>query len=403
MNVPPDPARTQFVSLLANALAEGSFRKLVLAKGQTTDGCQRVDVRQVLARNEPLLAIVQTFPTNDITKSVGTEKGMAFLRPLVLEVFLRGHLTTATEQIDLSVSKRGSGAIHRSQIRPVPIVAHGHDRPKMRFVDQDRPFLTELGVTDPAGKVIPSMARKWKQINKFVEIVDGAIKQSDLKSPVPITVADFGSGKGYLTFALHDYLRTALGYEVTTVGVEQRDDLVAACNLAAQRADANGLTFLQSDIESAVLPKPMDVLVALHACDTATDKAIHRGIAAGAQVIICSPCCHKELRPQIKSPVGLASVLRNGVHLGLTSEMVTDTMRALVLEEQGYDTKIFEFVGLEDTSKNKMILAVKRTNSHGDRAGQAFAERNELKSMFGIQTQYLERLLSGSSTDGVAN
>jgi Methyltransferase domain len=141
------------------------------------------------------------------------------------------------------------------------------------------------------------------------------------------------------------------------------------------------------------------VVVALHACDTATDLAIHQAITAGASIIVCSPCCHKELRAQMKIPTELAAVFRHGVHVGLEADMVTDTIRALLLEAHGYDTKIFEFIGLEETSKNKMILAIKRTETQSEVELRAAAlqEVATLKSFYSITTQQLETLLLASS------
>ncbi len=170
---------------------------------------------------------------------------------------------------------------------------------------------------------------------------------------------DFGAGKGYLTFALHDHLRHTLGLAADVTGVELRDDMVRLCSDAAQRLGLAGLAFEQGDVQSRA-PEAIDVMIALHACDTATDHAIHAGIRAGAAVIVCSPCCHKEIRPQMKAPALLRPMLQHGIHLGQEAEMVTDSLRALLLESQGYATQVFEFVALEHTSKNKMILATLR-------------------------------------------
>jgi hypothetical protein len=137
--------------------------------------------------------------------------------------------------------------------------------------------------------------------------------------------------------------------------VELRTGLVTLCEASARRHGLQGLSFNAGDVRSYE-PDPVDVMIALHACDTATDHAIHLGLRAGAQLIVCSPCCHKQLRPQMKSPPLLRPMLQHGIHLGQQAEMVTDSLRALLLDAAGYDTQVFEFIALEHTSKNKMIL-----------------------------------------------
>ena len=418
-------ASVQFLDLLRSAISDATFRRLVLAKPRANAEFNRVTVREVLIRDQVLLSFVESYPTRDITRNVAVPEGIALIGNLIAGTFLRAHLLGVSENIDLSISKKGRAAMHRSSVRrsvedatvePTadPLVGVSpvapelkdqpsvqHDRTKRRFVQQDRPYLVELGVTDTAGRVVPSMAKKWKQINKFIEIVDGAIKSSALSDRDSVSVVDFGSGKGYLTFALHDFLQTGLAKQATVRGVELRADLVDAGNLAVHRAQVSGLAFVCGDIATAITDVPVDIMVALHACDTATDLAVHRGIMAGAEIIVCSPCCHKELRPQMHRPEALAPVLRYGVHLGQEADMVTDTLRALLLEASGYDAKVFEFVGLEHSSKNKMILAVKRAGGGVDRRNRALGEIAVLKSFYGITSQHLETLLAATAPIGI--
>jgi SAM-dependent methyltransferase len=242
------------------------------------------------------------------------------------------------------------------------------------------------------------MARKWKQINKFVEVLDHALDRVGFPHPdgTPIHVVDFGAGKGYLTFAMHHHLRHTRGWAADVRGVELREPLVALCNAAAQRRQMDGLCFLAGDVRSHV-PERLDVMVALHACDTATDFALHTGIRAGARVIIASPCCHKQIRPQMAEhlPPVLKGLLQHGIHLGQQAEMVTDSLRALLLDLHGYDAQVFEFVALEHTSKNKMILASRRQTAP-DPAHAAEVQRqiDQLKAFYGVQQHCLEALLA---------
>ncbi len=266
-----------------------------------------------------------------------------------------------------------------------------HNRIKHRYIEQSRPFLQQLGVTDAQGQIIPAMSRKWKQINKFLEIFAGALQHAQLENQQSLSVVDFGSGKGYLTFAVHDFITQQLHQQANVTGVELRNELVEFCNQVGQRIDAQGITFYQGDVRSFT-PPHVDVMIALHACDIATDYALHTGIRLNAAVIMCAPCCHKEIRPQLKMPALLKPMLQYGVHLGQQAEMLTDSMRALLLEAHGYDTKVFEFVSLEHTSKNKMILAIKKPANPRKQA-EIMQKVQELKAFYGIDEQCLETLL----------
>jgi SAM-dependent methyltransferase len=238
------------------------------------------------------------------------------------------------------------------------------------------------------------MARKWKQINRFLEIIDAALAASPLAQQQHVEVLDFGAGKGYLTFALHDHLRHARGRDAQVTGVEIRPDLVAAGNAIVARLGLQGLRFEQGEVTSAA-PRPVDVMIALHACDTATDLAMHMGIRGGAAIICCAPCCHKQLRPQLLQPHPLRPILRHGVHLGQEAEMLTDSLRALLLDACGYDTQVFEFVSLEHTAKNKMVLAVKRAQPAPREP--LLAQLQQVKDFYGIREQCLETLLKADA------
>jgi hypothetical protein len=257
-------------------------------------------------------------------------------------------------------------------------------------VDQSRPFLKALGITTAEGQVVPAMARKWKQINKFVEIFAHALARSTLKDRSTLRVVDFGAGKAYLTFAVHDWLTQNQRLQADVVGVELRPDLVDQGNRVAQDLHLQGMQLAQGDVRETA-PEPMNVMIALHACDTATDHAIALGVRAGADIILCSPCCHKQLRPQLLSPHPMKSIFQHGIHVEQQAEMLTDSLRALLLESQGYDTQVFEFVSLEHTAKNKMILAVKR-GVEGS-AEPALQQVRTLKEFFGVKEHCLETLL----------
>jgi Methyltransferase domain len=409
-----DPALQQFTALLANGLDQGRWQRLLLAKPQGAEpGLQRVVVRPVLIKGQPMLSFVYSHATRDVTKNLAPAPGLAHIGTLLGASFRNAHLSTPEGQTQLVLSKRGKAQLSTHAASPASAKAllpsalaapgpftgdaprpEAHDRPKQRWLDINRPFLVALGITTPQHQLVPAMARKWKQINKFVEIFAHALAASPLAGAQRIRVVDFGAGKAYLSFAVHDWLRHTQGLEAEVVGVELRADLVAQGQATVAALGLHGMAIELGDVR-AWRAGPMNVMIALHACDTATDHAIHLGVQAGAEVILCSPCCHKELRAQLLSPHPLRSVFTHGIHAEQQAEMVTDSLRALLLEAQGYDTQVFEFVALEHTRKNKMIMAVKRPIPKPPDA--ALAQVQELKRFFSVREQCLETLLAQST------
>ena len=390
---PGQEKRETFIGALGSSLREDRFIELLLTKPRgAEEDLKRILVRRIILQGAPHLSFVYRYVTRDITKNHPVKAGLDLIGDLLGATFKGAHLFTATEDVQIEFTKKGKAKLGRAKPSrvPSPVTAQAHDRKKHRFVDPGRPFLRALGVTHAQGRVVPAMARKWKQINKFVEIFDHAFAASDLARQDQVHVVDFGSGKGYLTFAIYDYLTSVLGMRTRVTGVELRENLVNLCTDVAHRLKMDGLAFRKGDVRSSP-PEAMDALIALHACDTATDLAIHLGIRSGAGIIMCSPCCHKEIRRQIQSPEVLYPMLKFGVHLGQEADMVTDALRALLLEAHGYKTQILEFVSLEHTSKNKMILAV-RGDDHPPR-DEALAQIKALKAYYGIEHQALESLL----------
>jgi len=396
MQAPPNPGSEaepieRFLALLVRSLQERAFLKLMLGRyrGQEAD-LVGVTVRRLTLRDEDCLSFVYRYSTRDLTTNLPLAQGLAAVGEALREGFEHAHLLTSKQDIQIVLSRKGRHLLRCGRAVNEPAVQPGHDRVKRRFLDLSRPFLAELGVTDAQHRLIPAMSRKWKQINKFVEIIDGALASAALAPTGPVRVIDFGCGKAYLTFAVHDYLSNVLQREALVTGVELREDLVNFCQRAVQRLGLGGLTFEQGDVRTHS-PGPVDVMIALHACDTATDHAIHCGIRSGANIIMCSPCCHKQLRPQMHCPPLLQPMLQHGIHLGQEAEMVTDSLRALLLEAQGYETQVFKFVSLEHTAKNKMILAIKR--GWPTRRDEVLRQISDIKAFYGIREHCLETLL----------
>ena len=394
-------ARDRFLLLLRSALERRTLRRLVLSAPRSAGDVVRLAVRPVALRGGEQLSVIASEATRDVTSNRSAADVLALVEAQLGPAFAHAHLHATDVEAELRRSRRGRWALVRhagpaAREAPAPVAsAAPHDRAKRRWVDIRRPWLAALGVTDADARLLPTMARKWKQINKFVEVFDQAWREAAPVLDRPVRVMDFGAGKGYLTFAIHDHLTRTLGLRAEVTGVELRPDLVALCEGAARAGAMAGLRFVQGDVRSHP-PETLDVMIALHACDTATDHALHAGVRAGALLILSAPCCHRELRPQMVLPAALRPLLQHGVHLGQEAEMVTDGLRALLLEAEGYATQVFEFVALEHTRKNKMILAQRRRRPLDRSAIEA--QIRTVKSFYGIRSQSLETLLAGEST-----
>ncbi|WP_180131740.1 SAM-dependent methyltransferase [Acinetobacter sp. YH12072] len=382
----------QFLEAFQQAFETDHFDRLILSqyKGEL-EQLEKMTFRVISLNEQKVLSCVYRYKTQDVTKNYPLNEALTQVTEL-LACCKQANLFTDQEELQLKKNKK-KAMLTRSKAKPASTktkAEQGHDRVKQRYVDQDSVFLQHLGITDQQGQIIPSMARKWKQINKFVEIFSGALAQIQPQEQ-GLRIVDFGSGKGYLTCALYDYMQKH-GQTPYVTGVELNPKMVEFCQNVAQQSGFSQLDFFQGDVRTYE-PERLDVMIALHACDVATDFAIHSGIRLNAQIIMCAPCCHKELRPQLQSPKVLSPMLQFGIHAGQQAEMLTDTIRALLLKAYGDETKVFEFVALEHTSKNKMILATKRKD-YGQPDQAVLTQIQALKEMYGIQKHSLELLLN---------
>jgi hypothetical protein len=397
-----------FLREVSQVFTDKKLLRLVISKYQGSDTeLERITIRPVNLKSELLLSFLYEYRTHHITKNLSLADAMPLWKEWLGKDFKNAHLLSEEWETQLSFSKKGKVLINRHHNKNNSHFIHEktsvdklsennslqHNKEKNRFVEQTRPYLQELGITDSQGQIIPSMSRKWKQINKFIEILSRAIETTGIAKREKIHIADFGSGKAYLTFAVHDYLRTQYNIETKVIGVELRQNLVDACNQTVSKHSLEGIEFQQGDVKHYD-GLNLNVMIALHACDTATDYAIHMGIRSKADIIMCSPCCHKQIRPQLQSPSLLAPILRHGIHLGQEAEMITDGLRALLLNANGYDTQVFEFISLEHTSKNKMILAQKRAKPQDN--SEILKQINDIKVFYGIKEHCLEQLLEKS-------
>jgi SAM-dependent methyltransferase len=379
---------SKFITAIGKSLADETFVKLTLGnyKG-AEEQLQKILIRRIVTKKGDRLDFTYRYKTRDVAKNYALDDSLNVLRKLVGRDFHSGNLFTSENDIQLEVKKKATHlSVTKASFSSKP--ATEHDREKNYLVDPRSRYLHELGITSSKGEILGKQRDKWTQINKFVEIVSGLIDESKLKNSKKLTIVDMGSGKGYLTFALYDHLKNTRGLDTKITGVEVRTELVSLCNDVAKRCGFTGLNFVRNTIEGFEFENA-DVLIALHACDTATDDALFKGISSNAEIMIAAPCCHKEIRSQIRPPELLRGLLKHGTLIENEAESLTDGLRALLLEREGYKTKVFEFVGVEHTPKNNMIVGVR-----GARPNLKVADQiREIKAFYGIANQRLEWLL----------
>ncbi len=381
----------QFLAELQKTIDSGSFIKMTLSNYKGSEPhLQRISVRTIETKKGERLFFQTKYDQRDIVKNHSFEEGVALVRQYLIEGFRNAHLFSTSGDLQLDIGKRNS-RLNKSRPTLSKIAAASHDREKKYFVDQNAYFLKALGITTDTGQIRSDQRDKWKQINKFVEVLDGLFRNSSLKNNASVRFVDMGSGKGYLTFAAYEHFSKRLGLDVRGLGVDVRTDMMELCNSIAVAGEYSGLRFAQGTIDTTQL-EGTDILIVLHACDTATDDALFKGINMNAAIIVASPCCHRELRPQLTAPDEWKEILKHAVLLERTAETITDGVRAQLLERSGYATKMFEFVPTEHTPKNNLIVATKRSATELSRP---FDDEKLLEFMrrYGVEHQRLAGLL----------
>ena len=385
----------QFTALLNKSLTDNTFVKISLAnyKG-TTEGLKNCYVKRIQIKQEDKLSITYRYQTNDIVKNYSQSEGISIINGFISEgAFRLATLFTIDYDSVFEYINKDKTNLKKNNATHTQLPSLDHNLQKKRLIIADgKSYLHQLNITDEKGNVNKNAQDKFKQINHYVELLSPLIK--NLPNHESLQVVDMGAGKGYLTFALYDYLSNVLKINTKVTGVEFRKDLVELCNSIAKKSNFNTLNFAEGTINDYDA-KNTNVLIALHACDTATDDAIYKGITANADLIVVAPCCHKQIRKEIekhKTKNELDFLLKHGIFLERQAEMVTDGLRALILEYFGYATKVFEFVSDTNTPKNVMIVAEKKVKTDIQKQ-EILAKIKSTKTYFGIEYHQLEKLM----------
>jgi hypothetical protein len=346
----------------------------------------RITIDPVLVRGELRYRWRSHFQSRTVDENLAPEETERRLTHLLGGEFRQGLLHSDDADHQVLAGGRGATVLRRPPTRPA--AALRHDRPKQRVLAEGTPvpFLVELGVMTRDGNVVPRRYAKFRQVNRFLELVEDVLPALPAG---PLRVVDFGSGASSLTFALHHLLVDGHRREVELVGLDLKEDVVERCERLARRLGAAGLRFEVGDIAGYAGLGRADLVVCLHACDTATDAALERAVRWQAAAVLAVPCCQHELLPQLGSAV-LTPLLRHGVLKERFAAEVTDAARAQLLRLVGYDVRLVEFVDLEHTAKNVLIRAVRKPQR--ERARLA-AEYRRFADALGIEP-FLERALA---------
>ncbi|MBL7815232.1 MAG: SAM-dependent methyltransferase [Saprospiraceae bacterium] len=380
-----------FFDKLKDSLNQQTFVKLTLSRLRHPSDVKNIYARLVSIKKQPKIQFTFRYATRDEVKNFDFTEGVVFIQDQMGTVFLTADLFTTDFDFSLQFNKKADNAqfLTKKTNSKRPNTEGGispHDQTKKRLLTPTQPYFHALEITDAKGNITSNGQKKFKQIDKYIETIAALLREADL--PNDAVIADFGSGKGYLTFALYDYLKNNLKTTPSVSGFELRENLVNFCNDLAQKCYFDDLQFFAKDINEVVLDR-LDMLIALHACDTATDVAIAKGIEAKAKVIIVAPCCHKQVRKELNVKNEMQPILKHGILEERQAELLTDGIRALLLESKGYRTKVFEFVSTEHTPKNVMIVGIRTDKPKPTALEQVEA----IKKHYGISYHHLEKLL----------
>ncbi|OXM83546.1 class I SAM-dependent methyltransferase [Paenibacillus rigui] len=290
--------------------------------------------------------------------NLAPEEAAARMSPLLTDQFRQALLQTAEADYHILISKKGKVGILKKPPTKKPVTELSHNRKKNYVIEEGSPvpFLVELGIMNAEGKVLAKKYDKFRQINRFVEMIADVVPH--LAQDRTLNIVDFGCGKSYLTFVLYHYLKEVRGLDIRVIGLDLKEDVIRHCSELADRFGYDRLQFLVGDIAQYNGLDRVDMVVTLHACDTATDAALEKAIRWQADVVLSVPCCQHELFRQVKSDV-LSPLLEHGILKERFSALATDAIRAKLLELMGYKTQLLEFIDMEHTPKNVLIRAVK--------------------------------------------
>ena len=387
-------ANDDYLALVRESILDERFVSATLSGRQAGQALrwEKVRIRPVLVKDIRHLQFSYFDGQKDISKNYTGAELRQQLDRLLAEPFRNYNVLIQGERIQVNLSRKGRPVVsrHAANTPAEPSLAHNQRKKRVLSEGEPIPYLRLVGITDGEGRGKAGMQSKFKQINEFLRLLAETGRLESVGGD-PVEVVDFGCGNAYLTFATYHYLTEVLGRRVRLVGVDLKDDLLAKHAAHARRLGWDGMEFVHAPIAEYRPAAPPDIVVALHACDTATDDAIAQGVRAGSAVIVCAPCCHHDLQVQLAAsrPAPFGPLMSFGLLHERLGDVLTDGFRALLLRALGYHVDIVQFVSPEHTPKNLMIRAVKVARAGSPRQVREYLA---LKQFWGVEP-YLHQLL----------
>ncbi|MCM1089931.1 MAG: SAM-dependent methyltransferase [Butyrivibrio sp.] len=358
------------------------LQQIVLSNTRDEAQGTKVKVRPVLLKGELVFQETMYRGTQVFHENCDRDTIKKRITDYLNRLFKQGEFAGDKLRATVLVSKKGKLSVKTRRSTERNTAARekasvlSHDRAKQYILMDGTPvdFLVGLGVQTPDGRVVKAKYDKFRQINRYLEFIEDVL--DELPADRTIRIIDFGCGKSYLTFAMYYYLHELQGRDIMVTGLDLKQEVIEHCNRLAQSLDYRGLSFERGDISTYDGAEQADMVVSLHACDKATDYALEKAVRWGARVIMAVPCCQHELNGQMRCET-LQPILKYGLIKERMAALVTDALRANLLEQQGYDTQILEFIDMEHTPKNLMIRAVKKNETGMKRR----AERSDIQEV----------------------
>ena len=350
-------------NILEEQLTE-NLDQIIISNPRRMALAQKVKIRPVLLKEQLNFQVTEYKGKQVFHENYEKQDAIAYVIEQMEKFFGQMVLESTTKTVNVLVSKKGTVTIkqkaQKNEVKPKEL---SHNRKKRYILEEGTaiPFLVDLGVQTKEGKIVNSRYDKFRQINRFLEFIQDIVEA--LPKGRELTIVDFGCGKSYLTFAMYHYLKVMKGFDIRVIGLDLKEDVIAYCNELKDKYGYDKMSFTTGDIKSYTGVDAVDMVVTLHACDTATDYALEKAVKWGASVILSVPCCQHELNYQMKNEE-LATVFKYGLLKERIAALVTDGLRAEMLEQCGYDTQVLEFIDMEHTPKNILIRAVKRNKVH---------------------------------------
>lgn len=363
---------------------------------------ERVSLRPVQLRGRRHVQATYVAGPRTVTRNFTGRQLEEEVRRLLDLPFGNITLRRADRVIEIRLTRKGRASVHQIVTADAADADLAHDRKKQYLLGaESAPFLRALGMVNADGEIKAGMRDKFQQIHEFIKLIDhsGALTPADGR---PLMLADLGCGSAHLTFAVYHYVRDVLHIPAQMVGVDRNRSLLEQQRSLARRLGLQEVTFVAADIADFAPAQPVDIVLALHACDTASDDALAQAIRWASRGIFSVPCCHYDLQAQLHRhapPAVFAPVWRHGILASRTGDILTDSFRALILRVMGYRTEVVEFVSSEHTARNLMIRAVRTGRAPDPRH---LREYHQLKAFWGV-TPYLERVLGSAFPTALAH